>query len=228
MRAAISFREIEKRHHVNKTMAFRHRRHMDATPAAGVETDADKTELDLKAILRTAQKALVRASRKNDLKAIDTAYSLLQKLQHANGGAPVMQDSSSRGIASCSDGELERRSIEYLKVIYADRIEDWRNVARTVENALQAAYTLTLPITVPEEPTLPDSNGNGAAGRIAEADGEGSKNLSRTEPASDCSDTGEVEVLQGSGTIRFPNPEAIPKAPPEPAKPAGIGAHYQR
>lgn len=61
--AAVPFREIEKRHHVSTTMAFRHRGHMDLDATSAVASDGDDSEFDLNAILRTAQRALVRAGK---------------------------------------------------------------------------------------------------------------------------------------------------------------------
>lgn len=143
MRAAIPFAEIAKRHNVEKTMAFRHRRHMDAAPA--VQTDGDEPEFDLKAILRTAQKALVRAMRKNDLKAIDIAYSLLQKLQR-DPGVPAEQGSSIDTMAD--EATLDRRRTELLKTIYRGRVDDWRDYAQRVTDALmepEQGSTMVLP-----------------------------------------------------------------------------------
>ena len=104
LRAAIPFTEIAKRHGVDKTMAFRHRSHMDGS--AVLANVAEPEEYDSNAIFSTAQRALVRAVRKSDLRGIDMALSVLQKLKNAG-----LQDApaSPSSIRQMSDEELDRR-----------------------------------------------------------------------------------------------------------------------
>ncbi len=116
-------------------------------------------------------------------------------------------------VAELTDEQLaEKRRTLLLGLRQENSIEELRQEIRDIEQVIRDKETRSGSVI-----TLP-------------TDGEGSKNLSPAEPASDCSDTGEVEVLQGSGTTRFPNPDASPAtAPKPPAEPVSPGnAHYKR